>query len=45
MAERLVADDRLKMLSFTGSAEVGWDLKRKAGKKRVTLELGGNMPG
>ena len=34
--------DRLKMLSFTGSAAVGWDLKRKAGKKRVTLELGGN---
>jgi acyl-CoA reductase-like NAD-dependent aldehyde dehydrogenase len=41
-AERLVADERLKMLSFTGSAAVGWDLKRKAGKKRVTLELGGN---
>jgi acyl-CoA reductase-like NAD-dependent aldehyde dehydrogenase len=41
-AERLVADERLKMLSFTGSAMVGWDLKKKAGKKRVTLELGGN---
>lgn len=41
-AEMLVADDRLRMLSFTGSAEVGWDLKKKAGKKRVTLELGGN---
>ena len=41
-AERMVADDRLKMLSFTGSAAVGWDLKKKAGKKRVTLELGGN---
>jgi acyl-CoA reductase-like NAD-dependent aldehyde dehydrogenase len=38
----LVTDDRLKMLSFTGSAAVGWELKRKAGKKRVTLELGGN---
>ena len=38
----LVADDRLKMLSFTGSAAVGWELKKKAGKKRVTLELGGN---
>jgi glyceraldehyde-3-phosphate dehydrogenase (NADP+) len=37
-----VADERLKMLSFTGSAVVGWDLKNKAGKKRVTLELGGN---
>jgi len=30
------------MLSFTGSAAVGWELKKKAGKKRVTLELGGN---
>ncbi len=41
-AERLVTDDRLKKLSFTGSADVGWDLKRKAGRKHVTLELGGN---
>jgi acyl-CoA reductase-like NAD-dependent aldehyde dehydrogenase len=41
-AEPLVTDDRLKMLSFTGSALVGWDLKKQAGKKRVTLELGGN---
>jgi acyl-CoA reductase-like NAD-dependent aldehyde dehydrogenase len=41
-AEHLVADERLKMLTFTGSAVVGWDLKKKAGKKRVTLELGGN---
>ncbi len=38
----LVTDDRLKMLSFTGSAAVGWELKTKAGKKRVMLELGGN---
>ncbi|MFZ3216916.1 MAG: aldehyde dehydrogenase family protein [Candidatus Acidiferrales bacterium] len=41
-AERLVADDRLKMLTFTGSVPVGWALKQKAGKKKVTLELGGN---
>ena len=41
-AETLVSDDRLKKLTFTGSAEVGWRLKQKAGKKRVTLELGGN---
>jgi glyceraldehyde-3-phosphate dehydrogenase (NADP+) len=41
-AEPLVTDDRLKMLSFTGSTAVGWELKRKAGKKRVALELGGN---
>ena len=41
-AALLVADDRIKLLTFTGSAAVGWDLKSKAGKKRVTLELGGN---
>jgi len=41
-AERLVADDRLKLLSFTGSVSVGWSLKAKAGKKKVVLELGGN---
>ena len=35
-------EDRLKMISFTGSAAVGWGLKAKSGKKRVTLELGGN---
>jgi len=38
----LVADDRIRLLTFTGSAAVGWQLKNKAGKKRVTLELGGN---
>jgi acyl-CoA reductase-like NAD-dependent aldehyde dehydrogenase len=38
----LVADDRIKLLSFTGSAAVGWQLKKDAGKKRVVLELGGN---
>jgi acyl-CoA reductase-like NAD-dependent aldehyde dehydrogenase len=38
----LVADDRIKLLTFTGSAAVGWQLKSHAGKKRVTLELGGN---
>jgi acyl-CoA reductase-like NAD-dependent aldehyde dehydrogenase len=42
LAEAAVADERLKVLSFTGSAAVGWDLKSKAGKKRVILELGGN---
>ncbi|HLW79996.1 MAG TPA: aldehyde dehydrogenase family protein, partial [Terriglobia bacterium] len=41
-AERLVTDDRLRKLTFTGSGAVGWDLKQKAGKKHVTLELGGN---
>ena len=41
-AGMVVADDRIKLLTFTGSATVGWQLKNRAGKKRVTLELGGN---
>src|SRR5271168_2406481 len=41
-AGQLVNDDRLKMLSFTGSAAVGWQLKSQCGKKKVVLELGGN---
>lgn len=41
-AELMLKDDRIKMLSFTGSADVGWNLKAKAGKKKVILELGGN---
>jgi acyl-CoA reductase-like NAD-dependent aldehyde dehydrogenase len=41
-ASPLVEDDRIKILSFTGSPAVGWDLKRRAGRKRITLELGGN---
>lgn len=41
-AEKLAADPRFKLLTFTGSSDVGWQLKAKAGKKRVTLELGGN---
>jgi acyl-CoA reductase-like NAD-dependent aldehyde dehydrogenase len=42
VAERLVTDPRIKMLSFTGSPAVGWHLKSRAGKKKVILELGGN---
>ncbi|MCP9446171.1 MAG: aldehyde dehydrogenase family protein [Nitrospira sp.] len=42
LAERLVVDPRFKLLSFTGSAAVGWMLKAKCGKKKVVLELGGN---
>jgi len=38
----LISDDRIKMISFTGSAPVGWEIKRRAGKKKVVLELGGN---
>src|SRR5258705_1223538 len=41
-ADALVTDERFKLLSFTGSPEVGWDLKARAGKKKVVLELGGN---
>ena len=41
-ARPLVEDDRLKLLSFTGSPDVGWELKRRAGRKKVVLELGGN---
>ena len=40
--DRLVTDDRFKLLTFTGSSAVGWDMKGRAGKKRVILELGGN---
>ena len=42
LAERYAADERLKALSFTGSAAVGWRLKNLAGRKKVILELGGN---
>src|SRR6266850_1530849 len=40
--EPFITDDRVKMLTFTGSPAVGWDLKRKAWRKKVALELGGN---
>ncbi len=41
-ASQLIEDERITLVSFTGSPAVGWDLKTKAGKKRVLLELGGN---
>ncbi len=41
-ADPFVTDDRIRKISFTGSPEVGWDIKARAGKARVTLELGGN---
>lgn len=41
-ADLFASDERIKLLSFTGSPEVGWALKAKAGKKKVVLELGGN---
>ncbi|HLE88638.1 MAG TPA: aldehyde dehydrogenase family protein [Candidatus Limnocylindria bacterium] len=40
--DRMVADDRFRLLSFTGSPSVGWKMKAGAGKKKVVLELGGN---
>ena len=43
-AEPMIVDDRIKKLSFTGSPGVGWWMKGQAGKKKVTLELGGNAP-
>jgi glyceraldehyde-3-phosphate dehydrogenase (NADP+) len=39
---QLVTDERFNMVTFTGSPEVGWKMKREAGKKKVVLELGGN---
>jgi glyceraldehyde-3-phosphate dehydrogenase (NADP+) len=42
VAEKMVTDQRIKMLSFTGSPQVGWHLKNICGRKKVTLELGGN---
>jgi acyl-CoA reductase-like NAD-dependent aldehyde dehydrogenase len=41
-ADLFTTDERFKLLSFTGSPAVGWELKAKAGKKKVILELGGN---
>ncbi len=42
LGDRMVADERFKLLSFTGSPSVGWRMKERAGKKKVVLELGGN---
>ena len=42
--DAVLADERVAMISFTGSAQVGWGLRSRAGRKAVTLELGGNAP-
>jgi len=42
LGDRLVTDERFKLLTFTGSSAVGWAMKARAGKKKVVLELGGN---
>ncbi len=41
-AETLVSDERFRLITFTGSSDVGWRMKEKSGKKKVILELGGN---
>ena len=42
--DKVLEDERVKMISFTGSDKVGWSLREKSGKKKVSLELGGNAP-
>ena len=42
LGDRLVTDERFKLLTFTGSSPVGWSMKARAGRKKVILELGGN---
>ena len=42
LGDRMVSDERFKLLTFTGSPSVGWAMKERAGKKKVVLELGGN---
>lgn len=42
LGDRMVEDDRFKLLTFTGSPSVGWRMKERAGRKKVVLELGGN---
>lgn len=42
LGDTMVADPRFKLLTFTGSPDVGWALKQRAGKKKVVLELGSN---
>ena len=44
LIDLLLVDERVRMISFTGSAEVGWRLRERAARKMVTLELGGNAP-
>jgi acyl-CoA reductase-like NAD-dependent aldehyde dehydrogenase len=40
--DKYIADERIKLISFTGSSDIGWGIKHKAGKQKVSLELGGN---
>lgn len=40
--DKHISDPRINLISFTGSSDIGWDIKKKAGRQRVSLELGGN---
>ncbi len=40
--EKFVSDERVKMVSFTGSSQVGWNLRKKINRQKISLELGGN---
>lgn len=42
LGNKIIEDERIAVLSFTGSPDVGWEMKKRAGKKKVVLELGGN---
>jgi acyl-CoA reductase-like NAD-dependent aldehyde dehydrogenase len=44
VGDALVQDERVRMLTFTGSAEVGWGLRARAPRKKVALELGNASP-
>jgi acyl-CoA reductase-like NAD-dependent aldehyde dehydrogenase len=44
VGDRMVTDHRFRMVSFTGSVRAGWDIRSRAGTKKVTLELGGTAP-
>jgi glyceraldehyde-3-phosphate dehydrogenase (NADP+) len=42
VAQIMIQDPRVRLITFTGSARAGWQIRAKAGTKRVALELGGN---
>lgn len=44
VGDRMITDDRFRMVTFTGSVRAGWDIRARAGTKKVTLELGGTAP-
>jgi acyl-CoA reductase-like NAD-dependent aldehyde dehydrogenase len=44
IGDTLVQDERVKLITFTGSSEVGWGIRERAARKRVTLELGNSTP-